>query len=114
MAAVGRFAPPLALMALIFYLSAQPGLGSGLSFDFVLRKFAHMAEFGLLWLLTHRALGWRAPLAAALFAIAYAATDEIHQTYTGGRHGTPVDVLIDATGVGLAYLGLRASRARWR
>jgi VanZ family protein len=115
MAALGRFAPPLALMALIYFLSSLPSLNSGLgTYDLILRKLAHMTEFGLLWLLAHRALGWRAPLAAAAFSIAYAATDEIHQTFVRGRHGTPVDILIDATGIGLAYLGLTASRARWR
>ena len=47
MAAVGRFGPPLALMALIFALSAQPDLNSGLGgWDTVLRKLAHMTEFG--------------------------------------------------------------------
>ena len=40
-----RFAPPLALMGLIFFLSAQPDLSSGLgTWDTVLRKLAHMAE----------------------------------------------------------------------
>ena len=56
-----RFAPPLLLMGLIFFLSAQPDLNSGLgTWDTVLRKLAHMAEFGLLWLLWWRALGLRA------------------------------------------------------
>lgn len=114
MAAVGRFAPPLALMALIFYLSSLPNLGTDLgAIDLVLRKLAHMTEFGLLWLLSHRALGWKAPRAAALFVIAYAAGDELHQSLVDGRHGTPVDVAIDAAGVAIAALLLRASRARW-
>ncbi|WP_372791066.1 VanZ family protein [Paraconexibacter sp.] len=117
MALVGRFAPPLALMALIFALSAQPDLSSGLgTWDLVLRKLAHMTEYGLLWFLWLRALGRPArPLAAAAIAIAYAASDEWHQTFVEGRHGTPVDVLIDATGVLIASAlwrrRLRASRA---
>ena len=102
-------------MALIYFLSSRPSLSTGLgTYDLILRKLAHMTEFGVLWLLTHRALGWRAPATAAVLTIAYAASDELHQTFVFGRHGTPVDVLIDATGVALAYLGLRASRARWR
>ena len=32
----------------------------------------------------------------------YAATDEWHQTFVEGRHGTPVDWLIDAAGVAIA------------
>jgi len=101
-------------MALIFYLSSQPGLGSGLSFDFVLRKLAHMTEFGLLWLLVNRALDWKGPRAAAVIAVTYAISDELHQATVDGRNGTPVDVVIDAVGVALAALLLRASRARWR
>ena len=31
--------------------------------------------------------------------IAYGASDEWHQTFVDGRKGSPVDVLIDATGV---------------
>jgi len=115
MAALGRYAPPLAVMTLIYFLSSRPGLSTGLGvYDLILRKLAHMTEFGALWLLTDRALAWRAPLLAAGFTIAYAATDELHQTFVSGRHGTPVDVLIDATGIGLAYVLLRASRARSR
>ncbi len=110
---LGRLVPPLALMALIFALSAQPDLGTGLGvWDTALRKLAHMAEFGLLWLLWHRALGWRAPLAAAAIAVGYAITDELHQTTVPGRVGSPVDVLIDATGVALAWLALGAARRR--
>jgi len=115
MAAVGRFAPPLALMALIFYLSSLSSVGTGLgTFDFVLRKLAHMTEFGLLWVLLHRALRWQAPWAAAVAVVLYAAIDELHQSFVDGRHGTPVDVFIDAAGVAVAALVLRASRARWR
>jgi uncharacterized membrane protein YozB (DUF420 family) len=118
MARLGLYAPPLALMGLIFFLSAQPDLSSGLGmWDLYLRKAAHMTEFGLLFLLWRRALGERA-LPAALIAIAYAATDEYHQTFVTGRHGAPVDVLIDATGVALAYLllgrlGGRLRLGRW-
>ena len=121
MALVGRFAPPLALMALIFFLSAQEDLSSGLgTADLILRKLAHMAEYGVLFLLWLRALGGaggtRSPALAAAIAIAYAGSDEWHQSFVTGRHGAPVDVLIDATGVLIAYAiwsRLRASRARW-
>jgi hypothetical protein len=59
---VNRFAPPLLLMAAIFALSAQPDLNSGLgAWDIVLRKLAHMVEFGLLWWLWWRALGFGHP-----------------------------------------------------
>ena len=116
MRAVSRFGPPLVLMAVIFFFSAQPDLSTGLgTWDLILRKLAHMAEYGLLWLLWLRALGGRHPLAAAAITLAYAATDEVHQSFVEGRNGTPVDVLIDAVGVAIAaalYRRARASRAR--
>ena len=96
-----RFIPPLALMALIFVLSAQPDLNSGLgSWDTLLRKLAHITAFGLLWWLWLRALG--RPVVATVIAIGYGVTDEIHQSFVEGRVGTPVDVAIDAAGVGIA------------
>lgn len=108
-----RFGPPLALMALIFVLSAQPDLGTGLgTIDLIGRKLVHATEYGLLFVLWLRALGWRAPWAAALIAIAYAASDELHQTFVDGRHGTPVDVLIDSVGVAVAALVLSRARRR--
>jgi VanZ family protein len=110
-----RLLPPLALMGLIFFLSAQPDLGTGLGgWDLVLRKLGHMAVFGTLFLLWRAALGGprRGPVAAAI-TLAYAASDEWHQSFVEGRNGSPVDVAIDAAGVALAELA-RASRARWR
>ena len=103
LALASRFLPPLALMAVIFFLSAQPGLNSGLGiWDVVLRKLAHMVEFGLLWFLWWRAFGYRAVLAAVVIALAYAASDELHQTFVPDRSGSPFDWAIDAAGVGLA------------
>jgi hypothetical protein len=102
---VGRFAPPVALMGLIFFLSAQPDLNSGLGLvDFIGRKLIHATEFGLLWFLFLRAFGFRRPWVAAAIAVGYAATDEIHQHFVHGRHGTPIDVAIDSVGVVIAWL----------
>jgi VanZ family protein len=113
MALLRRIAPPLVLMAVIFFLSAQPDLSSGLgTIDLILRKLVHMTEYGLLWWLCSRAMGHERPLLAAAIAIAYAATDEYHQTFVNGRHGTPVDVLIDATGVAIAWSLTHALRSR--
>ena len=109
MRAISRFGPPLALMAAIFAFSAQPDLSTGLgTWDTILRKAAHMAEYGLLWWLWSRALGFRRPLLAAVVTLAYAATDEYHQTFVQGRHGSPMDWGIDAAGVAAAWLGQRA------
>jgi VanZ family protein len=61
MRVLSRFAPPIALMAVIFILSAQPD-----------------------------------------------------QTFVEGRHGSPVDVLIDATGIAIAILLHARYRTRVR
>jgi VanZ family protein len=36
--------------------------------------------------------------------VLYAASDELHQTFVSGRHGSPLDVAIDAFGIGAAVL----------
>lgn len=101
---IAAFAPPLALMGLIYFLSAQPDLNSGLGLvDEIGRKLVHMAEYGLLWWLWSRAFGFRRPVLAAVITLAYAATDEFHQTFVHGRNGSPVDWGIDAAGVALAW-----------
>jgi hypothetical protein len=110
-----RTLAPLALMALIFFLSAQPDLDSGLgTLDLVLRKLAHATEYALLTLLWAWALRpatrWNV-LAAAMIAVLYAASDEFHQTFVEGRHGSPVDVLVDSAGVLIAIALLRYHRA---
>ena len=87
---IAAFAPPLALMGLIYFLSAQPDLNSGLGLvDEIGRKIVHMAEYGLLWWLWSRAFGFRRPVLAAVITLAYAATDEFHQTFVHGRIGSP-------------------------
>lgn len=102
---VSRYGPPLAVMALIFALSATPDLSSGLgAWDLVLRKLAHIGIFGVLWLTLARAAYWRRPLLVTVLAVLYAISDEVHQSYVEGRHGSPVDVLIDTLGIALAVL----------
>jgi VanZ family protein len=113
------WAPPLALMALIFFFSAQPSLNSGLGWiDHVGRKLVHAGEYGLLCFLWWRALRTVMDRVGALYAgftvaAAYAVTDEFHQRFVTGRHSTWVDVLIDSMGAALAALLVyRSQRAR--
>jgi VanZ family protein len=112
------WAPPLALMALIFVLSAQPDLNSGLGVvDLVGRKLVHAGEYALLCFLWWRALRGalperRAALVAMVIAFAYACTDEFHQTFIHGRHGTPVDVAIDMVGAVSVTIALRRRETR--
>jgi VanZ family protein len=108
--------PPVLLMALIFIFSAQPSLDSGLGWvDSVGRKLVHFAEYALLCFLWWRPLrtgmpAGRAALLAFLISSAYAASDELHQSFVEGRHGTPVDWAIDSAGAAVAALRLGSRR----
>ena len=107
MRALSRFGPPVALMAIIFFLSHQPDLNTGLGgWDTLLRKLAHMASYGALWLLWWRALDYTRPAAAALVTLLYAVSDEWHQSFIEGRHSAWTDVAIDMAGVGIAGLAI--------
>ena len=96
--------PPVALMALIFAFSAMPSdSDKHVWWVFLLRKVAHFSEYALLCALWFRALRDALPLDRAVAAgvgicVAYAVTDELHQTLVDGRIGTWHDVLIDAAG----------------
>ncbi|HXE92611.1 MAG TPA: VanZ family protein [Gaiellaceae bacterium] len=95
--------PVFAWAAVIFAFSSIPHLSTGLgTWDTVLRKGAHIAEYAILGALIYRALGREALALAA--GIAYAATDEFHQHFVVGRHASPVDVAVDAVGLSLGML----------
>jgi VanZ family protein len=102
--ALNLWLPVVVWAAAIFALSSIPSLSSGLgTWDLVLRKLAHAAEYALLAALLLRALA--RPWLAFLFALAYAVSDEFHQHFVRGRTGTPRDVAVDAAG---ALIGLAA------
>jgi len=94
-------------MGAIFALSAIPSLSSPFQplYDFVLRKFVHVGEYGVLTVLLFRALRTHMTcktqplLIAALLAVLYAFSDEWHQTFVPGREGSLRDVGIDALSV---------------
>jgi VanZ family protein len=116
--------PVMAWCAVIFLFSAQPDLRfvEDDGTDFIVRKAGHMGVFGILALLVWRGLAvttdLRRPWAAAiLFTLAYAATDEVHQSFVAGRHMAATDVLIDTAGALLAVAiagGLLALQRRRR
>jgi len=89
-------------MAVIFYLSSRAAGPALPWWEVVVRKLGHVGGYATLtalwaWALTgavRRPLLW-----AAAIALAYACTDEYHQTFVPGRHGTPVDVLVDSIGI---------------
>lgn len=106
-----RFIPAVIFMVTIFLLSSRQNLGTGLGgWDTALRKGAHMAEFGLLWFLWWWAFRYRYAGVAASITILYAVSDEVHQHFVPTRNGSPIDVLIDTTGVVLAMV----IAFRWR
>jgi VanZ family protein len=109
-ATLSRWAPVVLWAGVIFVLSAIPSLSTGLgTWDLVLRKGAHLAEFAILGALLVRALR-SAPL-ALLAGSAYAATDEVHQLFVSGRQGSPLDWLIDTIGVAVGVvLAVRVRR----
>ena len=104
--------PVLLWAGVIFTFSSIPSLSTGLgTWDIVLRKLAHAAEFAVLGVLVYRAVP-RAAVAIAL-ASAYAVMDEIHQHFVEGRVTSPVDWLVDTAGaaIGLGlYLAWRGRR----
>lgn len=98
-----RWLPALALMGIIFAFSATaaqdlPVYGR---WDYFIKKGAHMTEYGLLALaywypLRRRSWAWG-------LAALYALSDELHQSFTPGRHPAWQDVLLfDAGGAALS------------
>jgi VanZ family protein len=113
--ALRRAPAPLALMGLIFYLSAQSDPGADIGT--VGRIVAHAGEYALLtglwWWALGPVLGARALAAAVAISFAYAITDEIHQSFVAGRDADPLDVVTDLAGIALAALAIsRAGRSR--
>jgi VanZ family protein len=108
--------PALVWMGVIFGFSSwpsPPSIGTSLV-DFIVKKSAHFTEFGILALLllyamrgSWRNISRRQQLAALALAAIYAASDELHQMFTGGRSPSARDVAIDIAGA-ITFLLLRA------
>jgi hypothetical protein len=105
--------PALCWMALIFFLSSLQGssLSDFGSFDFLVKKGAHITEYAILYLLLFRAFftvmaSRKALIVSAIIGILYAISDEYHQTFVPLREGRVRDVVIDSIGIFLAYLFL--------
>lgn len=90
----------------------------------LVRKGAHVSEYGVLAVLVLAGLGgtfrpvppswsWQRAGGALLIGAAYAVTDELHQAFVPSRFGDPVDVLIDTVGAGVGLLAIWAL-VRWR
>jgi VanZ family protein len=117
--------PPVAWMATIFVLSAQPDLPqpAGPWLENVTDKAAHAVTYGILaWLVLravrqHRPVSVKLLAACAALATAYGVTDEFHQMFVPGRNASLADLAADALGAGVAmvlaaWLERRRVRAR--
>ncbi len=98
-------------MGLIFWFSSQSHvltLPDSL-LDLIFKKAAHATAYGILWTLWWLATGRRPWLALAI-TIAYAISDEYHQTWVPGRHGRWYDAVIDTLGALVAMALSRTAR----
>lgn len=111
-AAYVRYWLPVATyVALIFVVSAQPGLHPPVSFQNS-DKLAHLCEYGLLGLLLTRALRASLPARSWLFVtmlslglgLGVGAADEVFQSFVPGRDSTVFDWLADGMGLTFAQL----------
>lgn len=111
-----RALAPLALMALVFYLSAQQSVGPELpAFTRIIAHFTEYAVLAALWAWALApTLGPRALPVAAAICVLYAISDELHQRSVPGRDSDPMDVLVDCLGITASLLLCRAwiQRAR--
>jgi VanZ family protein len=92
------------------------------SFDFthfIIRKLAHLTEYGILGFLWFRAwrgtqAGWSIAWArhALAFCLTVAAVDEFHQGFVPSRTSSPRDVAIDCLGVLIALTLIRLRNYR--
>lgn len=107
-----RALAPLALMGVIFYLSAQPPAADVSPWASAVAHFTEYFLLALLWIwaLTP-GLGAAAIPVAAAISLIYAVSDEYHQRFVEGRDSDPLDVLTDAAGIAAACL-LAQARGR--
>jgi VanZ family protein len=90
--------------------------------DVLLRKTAHITEYGILASLVYCSFSWQQPfrwkLGQAIWCIGivglYSLTDEFHQRYVPGRHASLVDCGIDVAGAAIALITIFEARRLFR
>jgi VanZ family protein len=106
---ITRWGAVLLWAGIIFYLSSLPRTAFPVHTT-TAAKIVHAVEYAVLTVLLIGALEAtnirrrRAALIAAVLALVYAASDEYHQSFVPYRHPSPIDVLIDAIGIGAVAL----------
>lgn len=104
--------PPLIWTLVIFTFSSFSTPSTSVIYwqDFIVKKTAHMLEYGIFALLLYRALRayemdkTKAVILSILFAGIYGLTDEFHQSFTPGREPRIRDVAFDTIGASLSML----------
>lgn len=113
-----RWGPALIMAAAIFFFSSLPSreLPSFGTWDVLAKKGAHALGYGLLAASVWRGVSWNKKLwwLAFVVAAAYACTDELHQSFTAGRHPSIMDVGIDSAGaaLGTAFCALVRKKSK--
>jgi VanZ family protein len=110
-----HWGPVVVWAAIIFWFSSRTKgalpQNPNDSVDFIIKKAAHLGEYGILAVLVWRAFSqtlkererWHPWVIVALCAV-YATSDEFHQHFVPGREPSPRDVLIDIAGASVALL----------
>lgn len=113
---VKLWGPVVFWMGLIFIGSSLPSASVSQNplVDFLVHKLIHLFEYGFLAVLLYRAS--HSLKVAIVFALAFGASDEWHQTFIPGREGRVRDLLVDTAGVflGLGVLFKRRKRLAGR
>ncbi len=113
-----RIVPAIIWMAVIFYMSHQPGeaLDENVMvwvqtlFPFIRDlNFGHFIAYFILALFVYLALGakwlnWRGRLLTVLICVLYGVTDEYHQSFIPGRSPDLLDLRNDGIGALIAML----------
>ncbi|NCN23897.1 MAG: hypothetical protein COU65_00760 [Candidatus Pacebacteria bacterium CG10_big_fil_rev_8_21_14_0_10_42_12] len=113
---VTAYAPVIIWAVAIFVVSGQqviPGFSLQTT-DFLFKKAGHMTAYAIMYLLLFRAqritrpqdTSYRVWLLPLIFTVLYAVSDELHQSFVSGRHGTLRDVGFDSLGAAIAFLKL--------
>jgi len=111
---INLWLPPVLWAALIFWFSTLPTTPTSMIYwqDFIIKKSAHVFEYGIFATLLYRALkesGFskrKAAFWAILTAVLYGVTDEFHQSFTPGREPRFRDVIFDTIGASLAIFSI--------
>ncbi|HEY8150553.1 MAG TPA: VanZ family protein [Vicinamibacteria bacterium] len=121
---VGRWAPVVLWMAIVFFFSSLSHLGKAAR---VPDWISHPIEYGVGAAMVcralddnrRRALTVSTALTATLLTTAYGVTDEYHQSFVPGRTSDPMDVAKDLAGSAAASFlyrrwSMEPTAARWR